>query len=140
MSEEQPPPAEPQLGNGSPLEHIIDDSEERAECREWIHREFCAGTDTDEILAELIASGWTTEDAESMVEDGRRATRHLRGVVTRDEVARAAEARYRRSMNIAPKLAAGGLLWVGVHFLVNLPRLLNELRRRPYRRPDDSEG
>jgi hypothetical protein len=137
LSEEQRPPADPLSEDSTPLDHIVDDSEQRAECREWIHREFSEGRGADDILAELIGNGWPTEDAETMVEEGRRATRHLRGVVTRDEVARAAESRYRTSMNIAPKMATFGLLWVGIHFLANLPSTLRALRRRPPRDPDE---
>ena len=111
------PPAPDAAAN---LEHIVDDTEERGAIRDWIFEQLAHGRDPDQLLPEVIELGWSGEDAEELVEEGRRKTRHLRGVVTREDVARAAEARYRRSMAIAPRMATWGILGVGFHFLGTL--------------------
>jgi hypothetical protein len=95
------PPIDPWL-----LEHVVDETEE---VNEWIHTQFVNGSGADSILAELIANGWRHDDAEGLVEEGRRATRHLRGVITREEVARVAEKRYRSSFRMAFYYALGGV-------------------------------
>ncbi len=98
----------------------MDDTRERADCRAWLYQQFHAGRDADGLLAELIGLGWPVEEAEALVEEGRRATRHLRGAITREEVARVAEVRYRNAIGIASKYAMGGLVWVIIHFLMSL--------------------
>jgi hypothetical protein len=68
-----PPPAPP------PSEDtIVDDRDARAELEAWIHSEFLSGRQSDEILAALVEQGWPTDDAEILVEQIRKQTRHRR--------------------------------------------------------------
>jgi hypothetical protein len=99
----------------SSLEHIIDDTEERGECSDWIYQRMCEGHDPDALLAQVIAMGWPEDEAAAMVEAERRKTRHLRGVVTREDVARTVDARYRRTMSRSPFLACFGIFGVAIH-------------------------
>ena len=49
-----------------------------AEIRAWIYAEFVSGRTYDEIFAEMIEGGWGNEEAEALVEEGRKATRDRR--------------------------------------------------------------
>jgi hypothetical protein len=131
IENDTPSQAENIPGGNSPFDHIVDDTEERAEAREWILRSFREERDPDQMVAELTANGWPSDDAEAMVEEGRKATRQLRGVVTREDVVRASEARYRGSFsNIAARFGMGGMLLVGIHFLLSF----TSFRRSPWPR------
>src|SRR5262245_20340474 len=90
-----PFPAEPPP---TPLDRVVDDVLERDTARQSIAAQLLAGRIPEELVAELVASGWSQDDAEEMVEDGRKQTRAQRGVVTRDDVARAVHQRYRTGM------------------------------------------
>jgi hypothetical protein len=57
---------------------IIDDRDARAELEAWIHTEFVSGRQADEILAALVEQGWPDDDAETLVEQIRKQTRHRR--------------------------------------------------------------
>ncbi|HET6251146.1 MAG TPA: hypothetical protein VFE47_25920 [Tepidisphaeraceae bacterium] len=110
------PPGKDQPPADNPLEHIVDDTEERGDCHEWIYRQFVAGRGADEILAELIGNGWPADDAEAWVEQSRRATRHLRGVITREGVARAVEKRSRKAFRTAFRVALAGIILVAITY------------------------
>lgn len=58
------------------------------------------GRTPEDLASELVSNGWDEDDAAGIVENARRQTRHLRGVVTRDDVARSAWAHYRRGMGM----------------------------------------
>jgi len=76
-----PPTVEPTpdvLTEASPFDQISDDCGKYAEIRAWIYAEFVVGRTFDEIFAEMIAGGWDKENAETLVEEGRRATRDRR--------------------------------------------------------------
>jgi hypothetical protein len=62
----------------SPFDQIADDRGKHAEIRAWIYAEFVSGRSYDDIFGEMIAGGWEKEDAEALVEEGRRATRNRR--------------------------------------------------------------
>lgn len=129
------PPSEPEP---SPFDHIVDDSEAADEAREWVLRRFVEGVEADAILARLLENGWETDEAEGIVEQARRATLHLRGGITREQVAQVAEARYRQSISVASRFAVGGLPLVAFYFLMNQLSLLamrwpkaNKARQNP---------
>jgi hypothetical protein len=72
----------------SPFDHIVDDEGPRKACADWAHGEIGGGGRLPEdVAAELVAGGWSVEDAEEICEAARRQTRHLRGAATRAEVA-----------------------------------------------------
>ena len=124
MSEEihsQPENSTPASHDVDPaaLEHIVDETEERGNCQEWIYRQFVDGRDADSILAQLIGNSWDADDAEGMVEEARRATRHLRGVITRETVARAAERRYRKAFKVAFRVTLGAILLLAIMYGCN---------------------
>jgi hypothetical protein len=82
------------------LDSIVDDDESVWTCRQWAYDELAAGRSPEEVAADLVTNGWNPEQAEAMAEEARRQTRHLRGVVTRDDVARQAATRYRQTMSL----------------------------------------
>ena len=100
----------------NPLDSIVDDESAVAECQLWAIEQVTAGRDPDDVAAELVAGGWDQDAAAHIAEVARRQTRHLRGVVTRDEVAYQASRRYRQSF---------GMRWfVGFAALASIWRLL----------------
>jgi hypothetical protein len=102
--------------DATPLDHIVDDTEELGDSREWIYRQFVDGRDADSILADLIAQGWPADDAEGLVEEQRRATRHLRGVITRASVAKRVEQRSRKAFKMAFRVAMAGIIIVAITY------------------------
>jgi hypothetical protein len=82
----------------SPLDNVVDDYAPRREAIEWATAELAAGRGFDEVAAELAGGGWAEGDAAEIVEAARRQTRHVRGVVTREQVVRASNQHYRQSM------------------------------------------
>ena len=83
------PPPDP-----SPLDHVVDDLGPKLAWSEWAVEEMTKGRCMEELAVELTANGWSDDDAAELVENARRQTRHLRGVITRDDVARENAARY----------------------------------------------
>src|SRR5260221_1203110 len=79
----------------SPMEHVVDDLDARLECEAWILAELRSERAPEELVEELVACDWARDDAEIMVEQGRRATRAERGVVTRDDVMHHVHLKYR---------------------------------------------
>src|SRR6185437_7992450 len=114
------PPRDPLVTEAAQrLEQIVDDASPRLDCSVWVKEQLVAGRDADSLLAELLEQGWEADVAEEIVEEQRRATRHLRGCVTREQVAMRAERRYRNSFRNAFRMALGGLPLVCAHFLVS---------------------
>ncbi len=90
-------PDEQSAHSDTPLEEVVDDLTPKEECADWIHEQMIAGRAIADVAAELISSGWDEEEAESLVEHVRRATRHERGVTTRDDVLLRVNQSYRQS-------------------------------------------
>lgn len=80
----------------SPLEYIVDDTEARQQSRSWAFDMLRAGQSPEWVEGELRSSGWSADDAAEMAEEARRRTRHMRGVVTRDDIATASDRAYHR--------------------------------------------
>src|SRR5688500_15732125 len=80
------------------LESVIDDHTPRRDAVEWAVAELAGGRGFEEVGAGLVEAGWAAEQSAEILEEARRRTRELRGAVTRDEVALAAERRYRQGM------------------------------------------
>ena len=55
----------------------------------WAIDQLRDGHSFDEVMAGLIDSGWDAETAGQILEDARKFTRYERGVVTREQVAKA---------------------------------------------------
>jgi hypothetical protein len=64
------------------LAQVNDDVTPLQECSEWLIAQMHEGRDPDALLAELIALGWTDDDAQPLVEDARRKIRNGRGVLS----------------------------------------------------------
>ncbi len=64
---------------------------------EWTVEEMTKGRTPEELAAELADNGWSEDDAAELVENARRSTRHLRGVITREDVARENASRYHKA-------------------------------------------
>ena len=110
------------------LEHVVDDLEPREAAIAWLCERMLAGQSADE-LAEALArdGGWSAESADELVEEARRQTRHQRGVVTRDDVVRDVNLRYRQSMTTGwftamPTLSAARRLITSIANLMSLKR------------------
>jgi hypothetical protein len=92
------------------LEQVIDDVPPAVPYVEWAVHEMTIGRSAAAILKDLIAEGWSAEEAEAITEEARLATRHLRGGVTRERIARASEREYRDTMTKARTMGIfGGL-------------------------------
>jgi hypothetical protein len=113
----------------SPLEHVVDDETPRREALEWATAELASGRGFDAVAAELVATGWSANDADEIVEYARQATRPLRGEKTRAEIVADANRRYRKAMSGGwfiglPTVSAG------MRLLYSLGSLLSLRRRR----------
>lgn len=111
----------------SPLAEVVDDLTPRREAVEWAIAEVAAGRGFDEVEAELRGAGWSEEDAGEIVEHARRETRGQRGVVTRADVVRDVDRRYRRAMTPGwflgmPTVAAAMRLLYSLGTLLSLRR------------------
>ena len=118
-SGEREPVVEPPTARDAALEHVVDDLAARQECAEWAFEELSKGQTAEALTAELVSNGWGEEDAADLVEMVRRQTRDVRGVVTRDAVARDVNQRYRRTM---------GGWWVGMPLFAAGMRLIGAVR------------
>ena len=78
----QEPPIAPAAGGGlsgdSAFDQIVDERQKYHEIKAWIYAEFISGRTFDEISGDMVAGGWAKEDAETLVEEGRKATRDRR--------------------------------------------------------------
>jgi hypothetical protein len=131
----EPGPAE--SPNAAPLDHIVDDFDARRSWSDWAVDQMASGRTAEEVAAELVVNGWGEEEAAEMAEAARKATRHLRGAITRAEVAGEFAARYRK---------ATALRWFSVFpSFASLWRLLNSVgglrkSRLPMPREDSNAG
>ncbi len=108
MDEKDPEP--------TPFDQVVDDDTPREESRVWAIDQLRDGRSFDDVLADLIESGWDAESAEQILEKARKFTRPERGVVTREQVAKAANA-YHRS-------GSGNGMLAGLPTIAAIRRLL----------------
>jgi len=87
-------------GPEHPLENIVDDEEALSKCHRWAYDQLSKGRTCEEVAAELEATGWDAQEAADIAEQARQKTRHLRGVMTRQDVVRQANERYRKTMGL----------------------------------------
>jgi hypothetical protein len=119
----------------TPLDQIVDDYAPRQEALQWATAQLADGRTFEDISAHLIQTGWTESDAAEIVEEARQQTRHYRGAVTRQQIVRASNRRYRQAMT--------GGWFVGFPSVTAAMRLIQalaslaSLRRPRPRRPDD---
>ena len=100
----------------SEFDHVVDDATPREESYRWAIERLQSGRSFDDVLADLIESGWDVETAEQILELARKETRDERGVITREQVARTTRAYYRGGM--------GGGMLAGMPAIAALRRLL----------------
>jgi hypothetical protein len=117
------------------LDRIVDDETPRREALIWALEQVECGRAFEEVTAELVGNGWPGDDAAEIVEAARLATLELRGAITRDQVVRAADRRYRRSMTVGwfvgfPAIAAAMRLLYSVSTLLFLRRTNGRRDRR----------
>jgi hypothetical protein len=118
------------------LDRVVDDYAPRQDAVEWATAELAAGRAFEAVTAELEQGGWPAADAAEIVEAARRESRAERGVVTREQIAREANRRYRQG------LASGWM--VGFPTVAALKRLVHAVAhlavlRRLRRARDESE-
>jgi hypothetical protein len=93
-----------------PLDNVVNDYDARLECMDWLLAELEKGREIDSLREEMLANGWVADQAEELLEEARKQTRHLRGAQSREEVAEQVERRYRRSMRAGTTMGRfGGL-------------------------------
>ena len=114
------------------LNHIIDDLSTREQCADWIAEGLIEGRTVESLTEELVANGWHEDDASDLIEQVRRLTRNQRGVVTRNDIVRDADRRYRRAMGGwftgLPTFTAAFKLLNSLITLVGFRRIKNEKR------------
>jgi hypothetical protein len=125
----------------SPLAEVVDDLTPRRDALDWAVAEIAAGRGFEDVVADLRVAGWSEGNAGEIVELARRETRGRRGVVTRAEVVRDVDRRYRRAMTPGwflgmPTVAAAMRLLYSLGTLVSLRR--GGEKRRPAERGDDA--
>lgn len=79
----------------------IEFDDDRSEAEQWCVEQFAAGLTSEQITQALITQDWTPEEAAELAEKARQQTRHLRGVVTREQVSALSEQNYRQGMNLS---------------------------------------
>jgi hypothetical protein len=117
------------------LDRIVDDETPRREALVWAVEQVEGGRTFEDVTTELVTNGWSADDATEIVEAARVATLELRGAITRDQVVRAADRRYRRSMTVGwfvgfPTIAAAVRLLYSVSTLLFLRRTNGRRDRR----------
>ena len=128
--QDAPKSRQPETAPGDPLEHVVDDLAAKEQCADWILEEMTGGRAPEQIVADLREQGWGAEEAEGLVEYIRKATRRERGVLTRDDVMRDANRRYRQSWTpgwfaVLPTLSSGIRLLAGLRNLIALKKARN---------------
>jgi len=91
-------PADDPSQYAAALEQVVDDFEIQASSLAWVTDELLKGRSTEDLQNCLVDQGWTSDEASNVVEQARRATRRLRGVITREDVVIEANRNYRKSM------------------------------------------
>lgn len=91
------------------LGDVVNDLDARRESEDWALEQMEKGRTPEEVEAALVADGWSQDDAAEMAEHARKETRHLRGVVTREEISRGAEANYRTTFRRLPLVMIFGI-------------------------------
>jgi hypothetical protein len=117
------------------LSNVRDDGEQREEALRWASEEMIRGRAAEELLEELIAQGWEASEAEQIVEEARKATRLEWGVVTREDVVRDLNARYRSAtggLSVAFRSGLFGLygFTMGVMGAIRAVRWLRGVKRK----------
>ena len=125
--------SEREPASDNPLEHVVDDLSAKEQCADWILEQMTAGRTPEEITGELRAQGWDPEEAQALVEYVRKATRRERGLITRDDVVRSANRRYRQSwsprwLSGMPTLSSGVRLLSGLRNLFALKKVREQAR------------
>jgi hypothetical protein len=93
----QPNDSEPPNDLAAALSNVEDEQKDLREAVRWAAEALVVGKDAEELERDLLAEGWTGGEAEEIVETARKETRRERGVVTRDDVVRDLNARYRQA-------------------------------------------
>jgi hypothetical protein len=137
--QDAPKSSQPEGAPGDPLAHVVDDLAAKEQCADWILEQMTAGRTPEQIAADLREQGWGADEADALVEYVRKATRSERGVLTRDEVMRDANRRYRQSWTpgwfaVLPTLTSGIRLLAGLRNLIALKKA------RGHRRDDGQDA
>jgi hypothetical protein len=113
--------------DGAPaLDRVVDDDTPRIEATEWAVESLYDDRPFEDVEADLVAGGWSADDAAEIVEAARQRTRRHRGATTRDQVVDEADRMYRRATGRwfvgLPMLSAAWRLLHSVATLLNLRR------------------
>jgi hypothetical protein len=103
-----------------PFDEIVDDGAPRNDCIAWAVSELDRGQTPEDVAAELVANGWSMDDAESISDAARQSSHRIK---PRQSVARAYGAGDPNVMRAATPLApmtllgaAGGLFRAALRF------------------------
>jgi hypothetical protein len=93
----KPNHSEPPIDLAAALSNLEDEQSDVREAVSWASEALVAGRAVEELESELLGEGWNADEVEGIVETSRRDTRRERGVVTREDVVRDLNARYRQA-------------------------------------------
>jgi hypothetical protein len=111
------------------LEAVVDDATPREEALRFAIASLEAGDSFESTTAALIGAGWSSDDAEAIVEDARQQTRAARGVTTLADVRRQND-RTRHATRVGRWTAGFPLLSAVLGLRRSLVRLLTAGRDR----------
>jgi hypothetical protein len=120
------------------LSRVEDDESAIHEARLWAAEELVNGRSPEELLAQMLAGGWQTDQAQQTIETARQETRQQRGVITRDDVVRDLNADYRRAtggLSVAFRSGLFGLYGFTTGFMaaVRSARRLKQILHRKHK-------
>jgi hypothetical protein len=128
----QPEDPDPPIDPVAALSNIQDDESARREAVLWAGELLIVGQAAEDLVSELIAEGWSTDEADEIVEEARKSTRRQRGVITRDDVVRDLNVSYRRQtagLSVAFRSGLFGL-FAYIRGLMDAIRSLRKLMQR----------
>lgn len=135
-----PPPLPDAEALSAPLEHVVDDLAPKESAADWVYDEMRQGRTLEDLTDELLAQGWSRDDADEIVEFVRKETRKERGVQTREDVARSTYASYAASIGRLPYLLFGGIFVVASNLLRSLRGMRKDGRARVQPLPSQRES
>jgi hypothetical protein len=89
--------SDPQDDTEGALSHIEDGRDKILSAQYRAIDQILAGMTPEAITIDLVEQGWDVNRAEEIAEYARQSTRSQRGVVTREDIAKGASIKYRKS-------------------------------------------
>jgi hypothetical protein len=120
--------ANPNTGDSS-FDHIVDDGSPRQAAADWAWGEIGSGRSPEDVVADLVTNGWSSDEADQICEEARRSTSRLRGGTSRREVAQAFGVRDPNVAGQATPFARHNNVFPGVNLFSALAQFVRALFR-----------